>query len=479
LGRFDARFVSSQALELSGYEALVNLAVDSLKYDLRCRGMTAVQEITDYLQWCVDIYTPLLESENAADVLGGAAAATEPPNPFLTALLEIDEADLGSDLEGHLNGVTVTIADSDEQEAELRVIESSETSELQTSVEGANDRPPRRRPNVGMLLGERYRISQFMGNGAHAMVFIAVDVETRKRYAAKVFERTDPKGGLVDGDHDKLCLLSASQEAMAVWLETTKGLKDSSSTEGDRTKNGSRGLNSSSYEAANMARHSHPHLIRLSHFFYEVQWPVILMEVCELGSLEDLVAAYRVKGEDVPESLVAMVLVHLSQALYELHSGNVLHRDVKLANVFVSYLLDFKLGDLGVAKHLASVQNETQTFAGTPVYMAPEVIANLPYSVQSDIFSLGLLLFELCTQQRMFHPTSWTNLTQDHLDPYPRVEDHRYSPQLCDLIASMVEPTPEDRPTAAQLLRSPYVQAALRTALHTRLHMLNELNARG
>jgi serine/threonine protein kinase len=69
--------------------------------------------------------------------------------------------------------------------------------------------------------------------------------------------------------------------------------------------------------------------IRLSHFFYEVQWPVILMEVCELGSLEDLVAAYRVKGEDVPESLVAMVLVHLSQALYELHSGNVLHRDVK------------------------------------------------------------------------------------------------------------------------------------------------------
>ena len=92
-------------------------------------------------QWCVDIYTPLLESENAADVLGGAAAATEPPNPFLTALLEIDEADLGSDLEGHLNGVTVTIADSDEQEAELRVIESSETSELQVLRPWPNPKP--------------------------------------------------------------------------------------------------------------------------------------------------------------------------------------------------------------------------------------------------------------------------------------------------------------------------------------------------
>jgi serine/threonine protein kinase len=85
----------------------------------------------------------------------------------------------------------------------------------------------------------------------------------------------------------------------------------------------------------------------------------------------------------------------------------------QLANVFVSNLLDFKLGDLGVAKHLAWKQNETQTFAGTPVYMAPEVLANLPYSVQSDMFSLGLLLFELCTQQRMFHPTSWTNLSND------------------------------------------------------------------
>jgi serine/threonine protein kinase len=69
--------------------------------------------------------------------------------------------------------------------------------------------------------------------------------------------------------------------------------------------------------------------IRLSHFFYEVEWPVILMEVCELGSLEDLVAAYRAKGEDIPESLVAIVLLHLAQALNELHSRNVLHRDVK------------------------------------------------------------------------------------------------------------------------------------------------------
>ena len=66
------------------------------------------------------------------DVLGGAAATTEAPNPFLTALLEIDEADFGSPLgEVHLDGVTVTIANSDEQEAELRVIESCETSELQ------------------------------------------------------------------------------------------------------------------------------------------------------------------------------------------------------------------------------------------------------------------------------------------------------------------------------------------------------------
>jgi hypothetical protein len=52
--------------------------------------------------------------------------------------------------------------------------------------------------------------SQFLGNGAHAMVFVAVDIETNKRYAAKVFE-PESKGGLVDGDHDKLCMLSASQ----------------------------------------------------------------------------------------------------------------------------------------------------------------------------------------------------------------------------------------------------------------------------
>jgi hypothetical protein len=89
----------------------------------------------------VTIYTPLLDSENAADMLGGAAATTEPPNPFLTALLEIDEADFGIPLEGHPEGLTVTIADSDEQEAELRLKERCETSELQVLPPSLNPRP--------------------------------------------------------------------------------------------------------------------------------------------------------------------------------------------------------------------------------------------------------------------------------------------------------------------------------------------------
>jgi serine/threonine protein kinase len=91
------------------------------------------------------------------------------------------------------------------------------------------------------------------------------------------------------------------------------------------------------------------------------------------------------------------------------------------------------------------------TLAGTPVYMAPEVLKNQPYSVQSDIFSLGHLCYELCELRRLFNPLTWTTLERDHSQPYPRVDGDQYSEALCDLIAQMLSHEPEHRPTSAQV----------------------------
>jgi serine/threonine protein kinase len=72
--------------------------------------------------------------------------------------------------------------------------------------------------------------------------------------------------------------------------------------------------------------------------------------------------------------------------------------------------LTFKLGDLGTAKRLDGTANMLTTFAGTPVYMAPEVVRCDRYNEKSDIWSLGHLLYELCTQELLFNPSTLLSL---------------------------------------------------------------------
>ena len=85
----------------------------------------------------------------------------------------------------------------------------------------------------------------------------------------------------------------------------------------------------------------------------------------------------------------------LVMGIQALHSKNVLHRDLKSANVFLTSNKYVKIGDFGISKVLDSTS--AKTFVGTPYYLSPEIIKSLPYSFKSDIWSLGVLLYEMCS----------------------------------------------------------------------------------
>ncbi len=85
------------------------------------------------------------------------------------------------------------------------------------------------------------------------------------------------------------------------------------------------------------------------------------------------------------------------------HQRNVLHRDLKPANIMLDGRGHVRITDFGLAR-LSDAADETQTIAGTPMYMAPEQLAGEKLTVQSDIYSLGLVLFELFTGKRAFRP---------------------------------------------------------------------------
>ena len=94
--------------------------------------------------------------------------------------------------------------------------------------------------------------------------------------------------------------------------------------------------------------------------------------------------------------------------LQYLHANRVLHRDIKSANIFLDAQNHLKLGDLGVAKQL--VQTFAHTTVGTPYYMSPELVEEKPYNHKSDIWALGCVLYEMCTQTYPFNAKNFPEL---------------------------------------------------------------------
>jgi len=118
-----------------------------------------------------------------------------------------------------------------------------------------------------------------------------------------------------------------------------------------------------------------------------------------LIKMELLTPLLKTLPDPIPESLVLKIASDICSALVLCAKYDIVHRDIKPQNIFLSKHGNYKLGDFGIAKTMERVAGGTR--AGTPKYMAPEVYNNQPYGALADIYSLGLVMYWLLNDRRM------------------------------------------------------------------------------
>lgn len=207
------------------------------------------------------------------------------------------------------------------------------------------------------ILG-RYKILKELGRGAMGLVYLGKDPTIQRFVAIKTMrlDQTDEK--------EKL------QEIKARFFR----------------------------EAESAGRLSHPNIVTIYDAGEEHDLGYIAMEFVEGNSLKD----WSRKPTLLPLTDIVQTLASVADALDYAHQQGVIHRDIKPANIMITKDRLVKVMDFGIAKMASSNRTQTDVVLGTPTYMSPEQIAGKKVDGRSDVFSLGVVLFELLTGQPPF-----------------------------------------------------------------------------
>jgi len=202
---------------------------------------------------------------------------------------------------------------------------------------------------------------------------------------------------------------------------------------------------------------SHENVIEYKESFIDLQTQTLclVMEYAENGDISNRIEMHHRIGTRFEESELWSVLVQTLAGLKALHSLNIMHRDIKCANILINANNQCKLADFNVSKVVNAQEGFVRTQTGTPYYASPEVWSDMPYDLKSDIWSVGCVLYEMAALIPPFKGKNMHILFKKVCSADCKPLPNRYSAELREIIHMMLTPNPNLRPNVYQLLRMP------------------------
>ncbi|PHZ10906.1 Pkinase-domain-containing protein, partial [Rhizopus microsporus ATCC 52813] len=228
----------------------------------------------------------------------------------------------------------------------------------------------------------------------------------------------------------------------------------------------------------------HPHLLQVYQSFVHSSQLYIVTPIMSAGSCHDILLKNRCVG--LKENIVSCILKQVALGLEYLHSNELIHRDVKSANLLIDWETGtVKLADFGVSNHLFNLadlpkKNETfllpfhapqhqhpkkarRSFVGTPCWMAPEILLNHDYDAKIDVWSLGITAIELAKGRPPYSEYDpITIFTMVIEDPPPTITHCEYEPSASfkDFVQHSLQKDPNQRCSITELLSQSFLKKA-------------------